>query len=142
MHTTKVLNERLFEAVKQGTLEEIREALIMGADINARDKWGCTPILRAAWRGDFDIFAFINNYPGVDREAANNVGWTSLMGAAMQGHDAIVVLIISTTNPEFIIVRDNDKLSAADKARNQGHNGTADFIEDMIVEYQLYKLKP
>ncbi len=85
--------ERLFEAATQGTLEEATAALEAGADVNARDDNGVTPLM----------FALADNEPamaellidqGADVEGRDEEGWSALMVAAAQHEPAVATTLI------------------------------------------------
>ena len=45
----------IWEAAKQGNLEAVKQHLADGADVNAKDKYGLTPLHHAAWQGRNEI---------------------------------------------------------------------------------------
>ena len=49
------LGDRLHAAVRAGNVAEVRQVLAAGADVNARDSLGGTPLLDAAWSGNLEI---------------------------------------------------------------------------------------
>jgi ankyrin repeat protein len=62
----------IFEAIWQGT-EMIDILLNAHADINARDKFGSTPMMNAAATGDYDIILYLLEH-GADHKLKNNSG--------------------------------------------------------------------
>jgi len=79
------LNEELFEAVKKEGVEEVRKLLENGADVNAKDNDGYTPLHYAAIKNKVD-FARLLVEKGADVNAKSNDGITPLHVAAWGGH--------------------------------------------------------
>jgi len=74
-------------------VECIRLLLGRGAQVDARDKWGCTALTTAAYYGDPDVMrALIAG--GADVNASGESGWTALMNAAEAGHLKAVKLLL------------------------------------------------
>jgi ankyrin repeat protein len=65
----------------RGTVEEIRAAVAAGADIEARDADGLTPLMHAAGENSPDAILLLVE-AGADLEARDPYGWTPLMRAA------------------------------------------------------------
>jgi ankyrin repeat protein len=87
------LNEELFEAVKKGDMEEVRELLENGADVNAKSIDGSTPLHYAAHHGHVDVARLLIEN-GADVNAKSNDGSTPLHDAAHHGQvDAARLLI-------------------------------------------------
>ncbi len=63
-----------------------------GADINAVDKDGWSPLKKAAWRGHTEIVKLLIE-AGADVDVVDNGGWTALMAAEHEGHKEIVALL-------------------------------------------------
>jgi ankyrin repeat protein len=77
-----------------GNIEKVRSFIDSGTDVDAKDKAGVTPLLRAVSNGQFEMAQFtIAN--GADVDAQNEVGWTSLHIAADRGFREIVELLIA-----------------------------------------------
>jgi len=74
---------------------EIARILIgKGADVNAKDLLGWTPLTYASFYGRYELAALFLE-KGADPNARSNVGWTPLMYAARSGHAEIGRLLIA-----------------------------------------------
>jgi len=76
--------KNFFELVKTGTLEEVNNAIKAGADVNARDKNGWTPLMYAAWKNQNPEVIKVLLEAGADVNARNKYGGTPLMYAAWE----------------------------------------------------------
>lgn len=74
----EIKNERLFDAITRGNLEAVRDVISKGADPNAKDSAGFTPLMKSAWRGYDEIAKFLVDN-GADANAKSNDGTTALM---------------------------------------------------------------
>ena len=84
----KKLNEQLLHAALNGSLEEVKEALDKGADINTKDNDGDTPLTIASLLGHTDIAKQLID-KGANIETKNNEGNTPLALASYWGHTDI-----------------------------------------------------
>jgi len=75
------MSQELLEAVAAGDPDRVRALLAAGADANARDDAGDTPLLRAAHAGNLALVRMLLA-AGADANAADALGWTALMKAA------------------------------------------------------------
>ena len=136
MSEQQFINDELFKAVKRGTIDEIIN-LVNNCDaaVNAVDEYGCTPLMRAAYRGDNNILHFLL-FKGANQAVTNKMGWTALMGAAFAGHlDTVIILV--AIEPMLIFKKDEAGLTATDKAEKNRHIKIVDFLERMEI-----KLRP
>src|SRR5438445_7411013 len=84
------LGDRLHAAVRAGNLAETQKLLAAGADVNARDALGGTPLLDAAWAGNLEITNFLLSR-GADVNARHSeAGSTALEYAVLTDRPAIV----------------------------------------------------
>ena len=89
------LNDALHFAVRSGNLQEVNKLLASGADVNARDDLGGTPLLDAAWSGNVDITRVLLQH-GADVNAVHReAGSTALEYAVLTGRSAIVRLLLA-----------------------------------------------
>jgi ankyrin repeat protein len=75
------LNQSLLNATTDGAIWNIKRLVDAGADIEARDSEGMTPLLIAAWLGNRKACVFLLER-GANIEAVDSRGWTALMCAA------------------------------------------------------------
>ena len=84
----------LIEAIEKGDIEAVKQHLAAGADVNAKDIDGWTPLRKAAWHGRKEIVELlIDNGADVNPQDVN--GWTPLHQAARNGHKEIAELLIA-----------------------------------------------
>lgn len=87
----------LHEAASEGDAALVSRLIKDGADVNARNKEGLTPLMMAAGRGNVKIAALLLN-KGADvnakLELENYRGLTALMFAIFDGHAEAVKLLI------------------------------------------------
>lgn len=74
------MTEQLLEAVKAGDAARTSELLAGGADANARDAYGATPLMNAAHSGNAEMVEALLA-AGAEVDAKDELGWTALMKA-------------------------------------------------------------
>ena len=84
---------RLLTGAKAGNLIQVNEALEAGADVNAKDKGGWTPLRWAARNGYTDIVKTLID-TGANVHARDGDGRTVLMYGAGKGHRGTVIALI------------------------------------------------
>jgi len=71
------MSEQLHEAVRAGEVARARELIAAGADANARDSYGATPLMNAAHGGNVEMVrALIAS--GADVSAVDELGWNAI----------------------------------------------------------------
>jgi ankyrin repeat protein len=83
----------LFDAVYNGNLQGIEEALDKGADINSRDDRDLTILRWAVRRNHIDVVKLLLEKKAKINDVSN-MGWSALMEAAMGGYTDIAELLI------------------------------------------------
>jgi uncharacterized protein len=88
-----VQTDSLFRATREGNTDMVRSLLSSpGADVNARDDRGSTPLLEAARYGHDDICRLLIA-AGADVKVKDHDGKTALMLAVQGNHDDVVRLL-------------------------------------------------
>ena len=87
------LKNKLFEAASKGTLRDIHRLLKRGADVNASDENGCTPLHVCAKHGRVQAAAYLMEVGGANVEAKDDRGSTPISVAFDNRHlDLVRVL--------------------------------------------------
>ena len=87
-------DEKLLYACWRWRLELARLLLTAGADVNAKNKWGSTPLHAAAREGHTEAVRLLLE-AGADVNAENEDGETPLHWAAWEGHTDVVRLLLA-----------------------------------------------
>lgn len=123
------LGARLRAAVKAERLEEVRGLLEEGADPNARDERGLTPLHVACTKGNVELVKLLLEH-GADPNAVGGAGLTPLHVAAYSGHQGVVeVLLKWGANPSLV---ESSGKTPADVARERGFKDLAELIEGWL----------
>lgn len=80
----QVVGEALLQATETGDVEQMETLLAQGADVNARNAHGWTPLHVAVAGGDSTVVALLLRH-GADVHARSHIGTTPLDHAAMRG---------------------------------------------------------
>ena len=89
-HAHKAETDALFRATIEGNTDMVRSLLSSpGADVNATNDRGSTPLLEAARYGHEDVCRVLIA-SGADLKAKDNDGKTALMLALQGDHDQVV----------------------------------------------------
>lgn len=78
---------------EEGKLQEAKDALNDGADVDAANKYGWTPLCRAAEGGHKEMVGMLIA-GGADVDAVGKGGWTPLYIAVMKGYNEIAEMLI------------------------------------------------
>lgn len=110
-----------------GTVETVETLLDAGADINARDKSGTTPLMMAAGGHDATVVRLLLAR-GADKEAKNKDGMTALMLGAGFGRTAVVKLLCE--NGAEVNTKDVGGWTPLMRAAYEGH---ADAVRVLLA---------
>jgi ankyrin repeat protein len=83
----------LLRASAKGDLAAVKKFVAEGADVNAADGLGRTPVIEASWGGHEDVVKYLTE-KGANINAADNAGYTALMRAAEEGNLPVLNYLI------------------------------------------------
>ncbi|MGL9779895.1 MAG: ankyrin repeat domain-containing protein, partial [Wolbachia sp.] len=72
------INAELFNAVKNGEIDKVKSLISDGADVNATDQDGWTPLHLAAENGHKEVVEALLKVEGINVNATDQDGWTPL----------------------------------------------------------------
>jgi hypothetical protein len=116
----------LTNAARKGHLDICRLLIDKGADIEAEDREGWTPLHLVARRGHIEIARLLCDR-GADIEALDKSEWRPLHWAAKYGHISIVKELIEVRNAD-INARDEDGRTALWMARENNRVDIAAYL--------------
>ncbi|KAJ3536445.1 hypothetical protein NM208_g6710 [Fusarium decemcellulare] len=91
----------LIEACRRGQLDIAQSLLHQGANPNAPDRVGRTPLYWAALRGYVEIVEKLLSVPGIKLDTKDKVGQTPFLAAATAGHPTVLRLLANTKRIEL-----------------------------------------
>ncbi|MCP4771092.1 MAG: ankyrin repeat domain-containing protein [Planctomycetes bacterium] len=92
--TAKAPDIDIYGAAYTGNIEAIKQHLVAGTDVNAKNEWGGTPLHFATF-GSYKEVVELLIAKGADVNAKDGVGETPLHWAAKEGNKEVVELLIS-----------------------------------------------
>lgn len=82
-------NSTMHHAASEGHLDIVQQLELYGANVNARDKEGTTPLWIAANNGHYEVVKFLLN-KSASHKIRNNSGVSPIEAAANRGHTGVV----------------------------------------------------
>ncbi|OCL00089.1 putative kinesin [Cenococcum geophilum 1.58] len=121
-------NKVLHAAVRNGLSTSAEVLLTVGADVNARDQFGWTPLSRAAGGGHEAVVKLLleTGKANVDSKD-NDSGRTPLSRAAEGGHEAVVGLLLETGKVD-VDSGDNNGQTPLSRAAEGGHEAVVKLL--------------
>jgi cytohesin len=125
-------DDSIHNAASAGHIEAVKQHLAAGADVNAKDSVGWTPLHLAAIYDHRETAELIIGN-GADVNAKNDGGFTPLHAAALNGHKGIAELLIE--KGANLNAKDRGRVPAEDTgktplhlAAKKGHNEVAELL--------------
>lgn len=87
------INDNLHQAIKNGNIDEAKSLIEKGANVNAMDKDGYTPLHLASINGHTEVVKYLFEN-GANVNAKNSNGNTPLHYASMNGYKEVVELLL------------------------------------------------
>jgi len=119
----------LLTGARSQQLSIVRASLKQGADVNARDELGRTPLMWSAFHGSVTILEILIAR-GADVNAQDKMGRTALVWAAITGRENTVVVLVGAGAD--MSTRDSSGLNAAERASEEGHFSLSDRLKNMV----------
>ena len=117
---TQTYADRIHDYAIDGNLAGVKRALQAGTDIEAKDKYGNTALIRASYKGRLEVVKYLVSQ-GANIEAKNNYGSTAFMNAKQQNHSEIVDFLEKERFPLHYYAKDGD-LAGVQGALQAGAN--------------------
>jgi ankyrin repeat protein len=118
------IDQGLIDAARENNLPEVSRLLSVGADVNARNNFGSTPLSWASHYGHVPVVVELLKH-GADIDATVN-GWTPLHLACNYGHLPVVKALVS--GGANILAANNDGLLPVHEAVSSGHTAVAKYL--------------
>tara|TARA_B100000674_G_C37829858_1_gene910027 strand:- start:17 stop:511 length:495 start_codon:yes stop_codon:yes gene_type:complete len=117
----------IHEAATEGNIEVVKQHIAAGTDVNAKDKYGVSPLHNAATWGHNEIAELLID-KGADVNAKNKYGSTSLHNAAANNRKEVVELLI--TEGADVNAKDDKGYTPLDwvALRNWNHTKIPDIL--------------
>lgn len=123
----KRLDRALFSAVKTGDIRGMHTLLMEGADVDARDEHGQTPLMLAAHLGYPSVVERLIR-AGANVDAQDDMGGTALMSAVDKSHGTIAKMLLKAGAKAN--VRDSETSCTIELARRLGDPEMARLLRD------------
>lgn len=138
MPNDKKINDELILAAAYGDLKKVKAALSSGANINAVDSDGCTPALRAAIRGDIEMYDYLAGQKGF-KNVSDKYGNDAAILAVIFGHVKMYDHLMDNHgfDPKAVDLQGNNALIKAVSALK-----SASFREDIAILKHLLSKYP
>jgi ankyrin repeat protein len=114
-------------AARRGNVARIQRLLTEGADVNARGKYGYTPLVHASCSGHADAVRLLLDAGAIPSMTTDD-GSTALYWAANEGHDDVVRLLLDR-GAEVDAMRDSGWTPLTAAIYN-GHESVAELLLD------------
>jgi hypothetical protein len=120
------LDERLFEAAGKGDVNQAAALLNQGAQVNATNSFGTTPLYEAASRGHETVARLLLEKGAGVNAADNDEGKTPLHLAVREGHEAVMRLLLD--KGAAVNVADTDGRTPLHEAASGGHEAVVRLL--------------
>ena len=126
--TQEELDRELLQTARANSAVKTKKLLEAGADVHAKDIYGWTALMKAAFNGRTDIAELLLEH-NADVDMKDENGATSLIMAARRSHDITVQLLLE--HNADVNAEDQYKETALMKSCFNGDMGTA----HLLLEY-------
>jgi ankyrin repeat protein len=122
-------------STSEGYLELLNLTLRHGADVDSKDSFNGTGLIRAADRGHADIAGRLTQ-ADIKINHVNNLGWTALHEAIILGDGsrryADTVLVLVAAGADLRLPSQRDQINPLEHATSKGHNKIAEVLRTAL----------
>jgi ankyrin repeat protein len=119
------LDSQLFYALRDAEFTNVKRCLDAGADVNAMDEYGVTPLMHAISKKDLELLQlFLNSEPDLNMQ--NSGGFTALMRAVQEGNMEFVKRLLDAG--ASTLITDNEGTTALEIANICSHGDIAGLL--------------
>ena len=122
---TRDIDMKLLRASADGQLETVKSLVRSGANVNASQSEGATPLIVASFYGADDVVEFLIR-KGANVNAKDARGNTALMQAAYFGFTSTVKLLVN--NGANVLYRNSAGLTAGEAAKERGYGEISTYL--------------
>lgn len=115
-------NNAILNAAQQGDSRTLRRLIAAGADVNATNSWGFTPLAETAAHGYVECMKLLLAAPKIDVNKASEFGDTPILWAALHRHYECLKLMVKHNEIDLSITYENTGLLSY--TSNSRYNGT------------------
>ncbi|WP_208730882.1 ankyrin repeat domain-containing protein [Leptospira bouyouniensis] len=126
--TPPSLELRLFQAVENGNLEEVKILLAQGASINAKDSLGNSSLIKAVDEEEMELTKFLIQ-KGANVNLRNTMGETALYRAVYRGNLDLVKLLVKAGAETK--VKTVGGISISELAEERGEEGILKYLQSL-----------
>ncbi|WP_265024282.1 ankyrin repeat domain-containing protein [Wolbachia endosymbiont (group A) of Epagoge grotiana] len=123
------LDKELLMAAEKGDLEKVRDSIIRGANVNAQDSQGWTPLFWAIQNNNFNIVELLLDN-SADIKVKDNEAWTPLHWAVQLGSLDVVERLVER-GADFN-ASTADGRTPLDIARDKGYDNVVNYLEEEL----------
>ncbi|KAI2492666.1 serine/threonine kinase [Fragilaria crotonensis] len=135
---TWTLDYELMYNARDGNLDEVRDLLRRGANVNAKGKYGWTALIVASWNDHLEVVRALLDHDGVDVNIQGIKGWTALSGASYKGQLEVVRALLMHNGVDANI-QNEDGETALDVARKENKGDVARLLQEHMEREKLRK---
>ena len=121
--------EHAFDDIEvQAWLNKVQECIKNGTDINAKNKWGWTALIKASEKGNLDIVEYLIKKEA-DVNAIDKNNYTALIHASLRGYLKIVKYLVE--NGADINIETKDGKTVSMYASEYRHTDIVEYLESL-----------
>jgi ankyrin repeat protein len=121
--TAKASDISIHQAAEDGNIEAVKQHLAAGADVNAKDGWGYTPLHNAADGGHMEITELLIDKGAEVNAKEEDTGKTPLHYA----HNKEIAELLISKGAD-VNAKDKFEQTTLHSAASEGHNETAELL--------------